>query len=85
MPVRLPQPNLDITVSISPVGTAAPTHTINPVPPPTKCSLFRRVVEHRRAYFKQAWVDYDTMAPGTLRLVPDEARMTAWEKDYEAM
>ena len=47
--------------------------------------LFRRVVEHRRAYFKQTWVEYDTMAPGTLRLVPDAARMTAWEKDYEAM
>ena len=25
---------------ISPVGTNTPTHTINPVPPPTKCSLF---------------------------------------------
>ena len=25
---------------ILPVGTAAPTHPINPVPPPTKCSLF---------------------------------------------
>ena len=24
---------------ISPVGTNTPTHTINPVPPPTKCSL----------------------------------------------
>ena len=43
------------------------------------------MVEHRRAYFKQTWVEYDTMAPGTLRLVPDAARMTAWEKDYEAM
>ena len=47
--------------------------------------LFHRVVNHRRVYFKQTWVDYDTMAPGSLRLVPDEARMTAWGKDYEAM
>ena len=34
---------------ISPVGTAAPTHTINSVPPPTKCSLFQLV---RRRYEK---------------------------------
>ncbi len=47
--------------------------------------LFQRVVEHRRIYFKQTWVDYDTMAPGSLRIVPDGARMTAWEQDYQAM
>ena len=30
---------------ISPVGTAAPTHPVNPVPPPTKCLLFEGVVD----------------------------------------
>lgn len=47
--------------------------------------LFDRVVDHRRIYFRQTRVEYDTMAPGSLRIVPDESRMKAWEKDYEAM
>lgn len=47
--------------------------------------LFERVVAHRRVYFKQTWVDYDTMARGSICLVPDEARMTAWAQDYDAM
>jgi hypothetical protein len=30
-------------------------------------SLFQRIVEHRRIYFRYAWMNYDHLGPGTLR------------------
>jgi predicted nucleotidyltransferase component of viral defense system len=47
--------------------------------------LFEEVVAHRRAYFERGWGHYGTMTRGTLKLVPDESRIKAWAKDYNAM
>ena len=47
--------------------------------------LFKRVAEHRQAFFRWSWVDYDTLRRGSLRLLPPEAQVTAWRHDYEAM
>lgn len=47
--------------------------------------LFKRVVEHRQAFFPYTWVDYSTMAKGSLRIVPEPAQLPPWEADYRAM
>jgi hypothetical protein len=47
--------------------------------------LFDRVAEHRRAFFRWSWVDYDTLRRGTLRLLPPEEQLASWRQDYEAM
>lgn len=47
--------------------------------------LFEGVKEHRRAYFEYNWVDYENLAPGTLKLIPPEERLGEWRADYEAM
>lgn len=47
--------------------------------------LFSRVVEHRRLYYKKRKEIHETLARGTLRLVPISSRLTQWAKDYEAM
>lgn len=47
--------------------------------------LFERVVAHRRVYFKQTGVDYESMVRGSLRVVPDDARISDWARDYDAM
>jgi hypothetical protein len=47
--------------------------------------LFARVVAHRQAFFPYTWVDYSTMAKGSLQIVPMEAQRPAWETDYRAM
>jgi hypothetical protein len=41
----------------------------------TDKELFTRIVEHRRIYFRYACVDYATMTPGRLRLVPADAQL----------
>lgn len=48
-------------------------------------SLFKRIVEHRRIYFRYAWMDYDKLGPGTLRLVPAKDRLSDWRNDYTDM
>jgi hypothetical protein len=47
--------------------------------------LFRRVAEHRQAFFRWAWVDYDTLRRGSLRLLPAEQQLASWRRDYEVM
>jgi predicted nucleotidyltransferase component of viral defense system len=47
--------------------------------------LFKRVAEHRQAFFRWSWVDYETLRRGTLRLLPLEGQVGAWRSDYEAM
>jgi hypothetical protein len=47
--------------------------------------LFESVADHRRVFFAQSWVDYDTLRRGSLRLVPTEDRLASWEEDYQAM
>ena len=47
--------------------------------------LFERIAAHRQVYFRYTWVDYDTMCPGRLRLVPPNEQLAIWRSDYEAM
>jgi hypothetical protein len=48
--------------------------------------LFDRVARHRKIFFRQNWVDYETLRKGSLRLQPSSPkRMAEWRKDYEAM
>jgi len=47
--------------------------------------LFDRVAAHRQVFFRHTWVDYSTLNPGQLRLVPTEADRPAWQADYESM
>ncbi|HYQ70911.1 MAG TPA: nucleotidyl transferase AbiEii/AbiGii toxin family protein, partial [Gammaproteobacteria bacterium] len=47
--------------------------------------LFDRVAAHRQVFFRHTWVDYSTLNPGQLRLVPPEADRSAWQADYESM
>lgn len=47
--------------------------------------LFDRVASHRQVFFKQRWVDYDTLRKGQLRLVPSAEQEPAWRSDYNAM
>ena len=47
--------------------------------------LFHRIAAHRQVFFRYTWVDYSTLNPGQLRLVPAEADRPAWQADYESM
>jgi len=47
--------------------------------------LFKRIAAHRQVYFRQNWVDYDTLRPGSLMLVPSEEQLADWRSDYAAM
>lgn len=47
--------------------------------------LFQRIAAHRQVFFRYTWVDYSTLNPGQLRLVPTEADRPAWQADYENM
>jgi hypothetical protein len=48
-------------------------------------ALFERVVRHRAIYFRQNWVKYDGLGPGTLRIRPLPEQEAAWRADYDAM
>jgi len=47
--------------------------------------LFSSVAGHRVVFFRQNWVDYSTLVPGQLRLVPTEEQMPDWRADYANM
>lgn len=47
--------------------------------------LFSSVAGHRVVFFRQNWVDYSTLVPGQLRLVPTEEQMPDWRSDYANM
>ena len=47
--------------------------------------LFERIAAHRQVYFRYTWVDYDTLRPGRLRLVPPDDQLAYWKSDYTAM
>jgi hypothetical protein len=47
--------------------------------------LFARIVAHREIYFRYTWVDYETLKPGALRLVPPDDQIDDWRSDYEDM
>lgn len=48
-------------------------------------ALFDRVAKHRAAFFRQTWLDYKTLAKGSLRLAPPAARLAEWRQDYQSM
>ena len=48
-------------------------------------SLLASVAAHKQVFFAQAWARYDLATPGTLRLVPADARIKELESDYRAM
>jgi hypothetical protein len=47
--------------------------------------LFERVAAHRQVFFRHGWVDYSTLRPGALRLMPSGERLPEWRRDYSAM
>ncbi len=47
--------------------------------------LFKRIAAHRQVYFRHTWVNYDTLCPGRLRLVPPDDQLADWKSDYTAM
>ena len=49
------------------------------------CALFAQVLAHRNVFFRQSWVDYDTITPRALRLTPQADWISAWQGDYESM
>ncbi len=48
-------------------------------------ALFERVASHRQVYFRQNWVDYDTLKRGTIQMVPRPDQLDEWRRDYSAM
>lgn len=47
--------------------------------------LLAQVAQHKTTFFRSGWASYETARPGTLRLVPDEARVKDLRADYRAM
>lgn len=47
--------------------------------------LFERVATHREIFFNWSWMDYSTLRPGQLRLVPPADQIQEWRQDYESM
>ncbi len=47
--------------------------------------LFERIAAHRAIFFEQSWMDYSTLARGSLRLVPPGDQAPAWRQDYRTM
>ena len=48
-------------------------------------ALFKQVLTHRSVFFAQSWIDYQAMAPETLRLSPLPNQEQGWRQDYIAM
>ncbi|MGC4094628.1 MAG: nucleotidyl transferase AbiEii/AbiGii toxin family protein [Polyangiaceae bacterium] len=44
-----------------------------------------QVAKHKATFFRSGWSSYDTARPGTLRLMPDDARIKDLRTDYRAM
>lgn len=47
--------------------------------------LLATVAKHKATFFRSGWANYDTARPGTLQLLPSEARMKDLRADYRAM
>lgn len=47
--------------------------------------LFERIAVHREVFFRYSWMDYSTLKPGTLRLMPLRDQVSDWQSDYERM
>lgn len=51
----------------------------------TQLDLLARVRLHKSRYFGSSWAHYPTAVPGSLRLLPPEARFAELRRDYAAM
>jgi len=51
----------------------------------TDFHLLAQVAKHKAAFFRSSWASYDTAAPGTLQLTPNESRRKDLLADYRAM
>ncbi|WP_107676627.1 nucleotidyl transferase AbiEii/AbiGii toxin family protein [Agrobacterium sp. LAD9] len=51
----------------------------------TDFDLLATVAKHKATFFRSGWASYDTARPGTLRLMPSEARIKDLRSDYRAM
>lgn len=51
----------------------------------TDFDLLAQVASHKATFFRSGWASYDTARPGTLRLMPDAARVKDLRGDYRAM
>ena len=40
---------------------------------------------HRAVFFRYSWMDYSTLCPGSLRLVPPKDQTAEWRRDYQGM
>jgi hypothetical protein len=47
--------------------------------------MLEKVTRHKEAFFYSSWSHYETAKPGTLRLVPPEARLAGFAGDYAKM
>lgn len=47
--------------------------------------LLAQVVKHKETFYPSGWARYEQARPGSLRLVPPEARVKALEQDYRRM
>jgi Nucleotidyl transferase AbiEii toxin, Type IV TA system len=51
----------------------------------TDFDLLATVTKHKTTFFRSGWASYDTAKPGSLRLMPDEARIRDLRADYREM
>lgn len=51
----------------------------------TNFGLLAQVAKHKAIFFRSAWSSYGTARPGTLRLMPNEARIKDLRVDYREM
>ncbi len=47
--------------------------------------LLATVAKHKATFFRSGWANYDTACPGTIRLLPGDARIDDVRADYRAM
>ncbi len=51
----------------------------------TDFELLAQVAKHKATFFRSGWASYNTARPGTLQLLPNEARVKDLRADYRAM
>ena len=51
----------------------------------TDFALLARVAKHKSIFFRSGWASYDTAQPGTLELMPTDARIKDLRTDYRNM
>ncbi|ABD88594.1 nucleotidyl transferase AbiEii/AbiGii toxin family protein [Rhodopseudomonas palustris] len=51
----------------------------------TDFDLLAQVAKHKATFFRSGWASYETAKPGSLRLMPDEARIKDLRADYRQM